>query len=63
MTTPQLPPLPEQSMTHHITDEQILTEAARHLGEMHVENCGLGDIKAFARAILALRPHPGRSQP
>lgn len=37
MTTPQLPPLPEQSMTHHITDEQILTEAARHLGEMHVE--------------------------
>lgn len=24
MTTPQLPPLPEQSMTHHITDEQIV---------------------------------------
>lgn len=25
MTTQQLPPLPEQSMTHHITDEQIET--------------------------------------
>ena len=39
-----------------VTDEQILTEAARHLGEMHVENAGIGDILSFARAILALRP-------
>ena len=39
-----------------VPDDQILTEAARHLGEMHVENCGLSDIKDFARAILALRP-------
>ena len=36
-----------------MTDEQVLTLAARHLGEMHVENCGLGDIKEFARAIEA----------
>lgn len=36
-----------------LTDEEALTEAARHLGEMHVENCGLSDIKDFARAIEA----------
>jgi hypothetical protein len=36
-----------------LTEDEILTEAARHLGEMHVENCGLGDIKDFARAIEA----------
>ena len=36
-----------------LTDDECLTEAARHLGEMHVENCGLGDIKDFARAIEA----------
>jgi len=36
-----------------LTEEEILTEAARHLGEMHVENCGLGDIKDFASAIEA----------
>lgn len=47
---------PEQPAAAGVSDEEILTEAARHLGEMHVENCGLDDIKAFARAILALRP-------
>jgi len=36
-----------------MTDDQLLTLAARHLGEMHVENCGLGDIKEFARAVEA----------
>jgi len=36
-----------------LTDEEALTEAARHLGEMHVENCGFSDIKDFARAIKA----------
>ncbi|MCH8180206.1 MAG: hypothetical protein IIA02_10550 [Proteobacteria bacterium] len=45
-----------QAQPAAVSDEQILTEAARHLGEMHIENCGLGDIKAFARAIIALRP-------
>lgn len=45
-----------QAQPAAVSDEQILIEAARHLGEMHVENCGLDDIKAFARAILALRP-------
>lgn len=38
-----------------LTDEQLLTLAAHHLGEMHVENCGLGDIKEFARAIEAAK--------
>jgi hypothetical protein len=36
-----------------LTDEERLTEAARHFGEMHIENCGLGDIKDFARALEA----------
>ncbi len=36
-----------------LTDGEALTEAARHLGEMHVENCNLSDIKDFARAIEA----------
>jgi hypothetical protein len=36
-----------------LTDEERLTEAERHLGEMHVENCGLNNIKDFAQAIEA----------
>lgn len=47
---------PQATQPAEVTDEQILTEAARHLGEMHVENAGIGDILSFARAILALRP-------
>jgi hypothetical protein len=45
-TQPDVQGLPEQ-----MTDDEILTDAARHLGETHVENCGLGDIKDFARAV------------
>jgi len=52
----RLAALQSQPAAAVVSDEEILTEAARHLGEMHVENCGLDDIKAFARAILALRP-------
>jgi hypothetical protein len=36
-----------------LTNEERLTEAARHFGEMHIENCGLGNIKDFARALEA----------
>ena len=36
-----------------LTDDEILNSAASTLGEMHVENCGLGDIKDFARALEA----------
>lgn len=45
-----------------MTDEQIMIEAARHLGEMHVENAGIRDILDFARAILALRPAQAADQ-
>lgn len=36
-----------------LTDDDILHSAASTLGEMHVENCGLGDIKDFARHLEA----------
>jgi hypothetical protein len=36
-----------------LSDDEILNSAASTLGEMHVENCGLGDIKDFARAVEA----------
>lgn len=45
-----------------MTDDEITTVAARHLGEMHVENCGLGDIKAFARSIEAHHGIPASPQ-
>jgi len=54
MTTPQLPPLPEQSMTHHITDEQIYDEWVRQCQATGITTRTL--VCNFARAILALRP-------
>jgi hypothetical protein len=36
-----------------LTDKEVLKEAVVHLGKMHVENCGFGDIKDFALAIEA----------
>lgn len=51
MTTQQLPPLPEQSMTHHITDEQI---AKLHDSMFPAPYDGHANVVRFARAVLAI---------
>lgn len=59
MTTQQLPPLPEQSMTHHITDEQI-DELCLSLTGTYTRK---ERDRAVARALLALAAPAPQGEP
>lgn len=46
-------------MTHHITDEQILTEAQSRMGASAVERIGTSAVIGTVRAVLALAAPQG----